>query len=124
MRERDGDVITRVVPNRSNRALLPHIAEHVAAGSEVHTDELNGYNGVALTHRHKRINHRAKEYVGKDGTTVNGIEGFWAQLKRSINGTHIHVSQKHLTKYLGEFEFRHKWWNHPQMMLSELMTSF
>ena len=37
---------------------------------------------------------------------MNTIEGFWALLKRGINGTHIHVSAKHLPKYLGEFEYR------------------
>ena len=58
------------------------------------------------------------------GVTVNAIEGFWAQLKRGINGTHIHVSGKHLPKYLGEFEFR---WNNrhqPQTMIDQLLTSF
>jgi len=125
MKERNGDVITRVVSDRTSRTLLPQIAANVLPATEVHTDELNGYNRVSMVgFMHKRINHRAKEYVGKDGTTVNGIEGFWAQLKRSINGTHIHVSPKHLSKYLGEFEFRHNWRNHPEMMLSELMTSF
>jgi transposase-like protein len=106
--------------------LMPHIAANVLPLSEVHTDELNGYQriGMANGYTHKRINHSAKQYVGKGGVTVNSIEGYWAQLKRSINGTHIHVSAKHLPKYLGEFEFRHNWRNHPEMMLSELMTSF
>ncbi|HMS21772.1 MAG TPA: transposase, partial [Sphingorhabdus sp.] len=66
------------------------------------------YRSITLLgYRHKRVNHAAKEYVAQDGTTVNSVEGFWSQLKRSINGTHIHVSAKHLAKYLGEFEFRH-----------------
>lgn len=94
--------------------------------TEVHTDELHGYNRVSMVAglTHKSINHRAGEYVSAEGVTVNGIEGFWAQLKRSIYGTHIHVSPKHLSKYLGEFEFRHNWRNHPEVMLHELMTSF
>ena len=73
---------------------------------------------------HKTVKHRVGEYVSPQGATVNGIEGFWAQLKRSINGTHNHVSPKHLSKYLGEFEFRHNWRKHPEMMLHELMTAF
>ena len=55
---------------------------------------------------------------------MNALEGLWAQLKRGINGTHIHVSGKHLPKYLGEFEYR---WNMrwtPQLMLDRLMQSF
>uniref|UniRef100_UPI00103BB76F transposase n=1 Tax=Aurantiacibacter arachoides TaxID=1850444 RepID=UPI00103BB76F len=55
-------------------------------------------------------------YVCRDvGATVNGIEGFQAQLKRGINGTHTCVSAKHLSKYLVVFEFRH---DRPQTMLT------
>ncbi|MCB1419686.1 MAG: IS1595 family transposase [Notoacmeibacter sp.] len=126
MKERSGDIITRVLPDRRYSTIMPHIAQNIAPETEIHTDELSGYVGIAMSngYQHKRVNHSAKQYVGKGGVTVNGVEGFWAQLKRSINGTHIHVSQKHLSKYLGEFEFRHNWRKHPEMMLSELMTSF
>ena len=55
---------------------------------------------------------------------VNAIEGFWAQLKRGINGTHIHVSGKHLPKYLGEFEYRWNMRHVPHLMLDRLMHSF
>jgi transposase len=51
-------------------------------------------------------------------------EGFWAQLKRSINGTHIHVSGKHLPKYLGEFEYRYNMRHVSHLMLARLMVSF
>ncbi len=71
-----------------------------------------------------RLNHNAGEYVNDRGSHVQSIEGFWACLKRGINGTHIHVSQKHLSKYLGEFEFRHNRRNRPETMLSELMLAF
>ena len=95
--------------------------------SEVHTDELHGYREIRMWNGywHKTVNHSKGEYVSREsGATVNSIEGFWAQLKRSINGTHIHVSQKHLPKYLGEFEFRHNRRHRPEMMISALMTSF
>jgi hypothetical protein len=55
---------------------------------------------------------------------VNAIEGFWANLKRGINGTHIHVSGKHLPKYLGEFEYRWNMRQVPHLMLDRLMHSF
>ena len=38
---------------------------------------------------------------------VNGLEGFWARLKLAIRGTHVHVSRKHLPKYVKEFEYRY-----------------
>ena len=45
-------------------------------------------------------------------------------LKRSIKGTHVHVSAKHLAKYLGEFEFRYNLRHSPQMMFLRLVASF
>lgn len=59
-----------------------------------------------------------------DGAGVNSIEGFWALLKLGIKGTHIHVSGKHLSKYLGEFEYRWNIRHVPQLMLDLLMHSF
>ena len=126
MKQRNGDIVTRVVPDRRSGTLLPHIIRYVKPHTEVHTDEWVGYGSLAVTqgYWHKTVNHADGEYVGKTGVTVNGIEGFWAQLKRGINGTHIHVSSKHLPKYLGEFEFRHNRRNRPETMIGELMTSF
>jgi len=126
MKEKGGDVVTRVVPNRKRLTIQPIIAEHVKPYSEVHTDEWLGYSALGAVNRywHKQVNHAAKEYVSAKGVTVNGIEGFWAQLKRGINGTHIHVSAKHLPKYLGEFEFRHNRRDRPHTMVWELMHSF
>ena len=52
------------------------------------------------------VRHSDKEYV-KGDTHTNSIDGYWSQIKRSILSTHIHVSKKHLPKYLSEFDFRH-----------------
>lgn len=126
MRENDGEIITRVVPDRKSGTLLPHITKWVKPHTEVHTDTLVAYGGLGTVkgYWHKQVNHSIEEYVSPEGATVNGIEGFWAQLKRSIHGTHIHVSAKHLSKYLGEFEFRHNRRSRPETMLSELMLGF
>ncbi|WP_151975273.1 IS1595 family transposase [Erythrobacter sp. EC-HK427] len=126
MRQRGGDVVTCVVPNRRWDTVIPQITQHVLPNTEVHTDEMNGYSPLVTFngYEHRKVKHKAKEYVSKEGVTVNGLEGFWAQLKRSINGTHIHVSPKHLPKYLGEFEFRHNRRQRPQTMLSEMMLGF
>lgn len=126
MRERGGNITTRVVPNRRWDTLIPQIVQHVRPETEIHSDEHNGYSPLNTFngYEHRKVKHRVKEYVSKDGVTVNGLEGFWAQLKRGINGTHIHVSAKHLSKYLGEFEFRHNRRDRPQTMLAELMLSF
>ena len=125
MLERGGELVTRVVPNRREHILRPIIQQHVLPGTSVHTDESMSYNHLRnCGYSHSKVNHKVYEYVGANGCTVNGIEGFWAMLKRGINGTHIHVSAKHLPKYLGEFEYR---WNMravPHLMLDRLMASF
>ena len=50
--------------------------------------------------------HSAKEYVRGDVHTNTG-EGYFSILKRGIMGTYHHVSQKHLKRYLAEFDFRY-----------------
>ena len=125
MKERDGDIITRVVSSRTKRAMQAVIVQHVLPGATISTDEFGGYKDIAQSgYRHLTVNHKAGEYATPCGKGVNEIEGFWAQLKRSINGTHIHVSRRHLDKYLGEFEFRHNRRHRPSTMLDELLTSF
>ena len=125
MSERGGDVMTHVVPNQRKATLTPIIDANVIPGGAVHTDELRSYLGLHTRgHRHMTVNHRAHEYVGFQGASTNGIEGFWSQLKRGINGTHIHVSARHLSKYLGEFEYRHNMRAVPHLMLDRLMASF
>lgn len=106
--ERGGDVITRIIPNVKRKTLEPHISANVEPKSTITTDEFVSYQYISeLGYEHGVVAHGTKEYVrGKHHT--NTIEGFWSLLKRSIVGTHVHVSSGHLPKYLGEFEFR---WN-------------
>jgi transposase-like protein len=125
MLEKGGELITRVVPNVKRESLLPIVQEHVTRGTHIHTDALPSYNVLGKGgYRHSKVRHQWKEYVGAEGQTVNSIEGFWAMLKRGINGTHIHVSAKHLPKYLGEFEYRWNMRHVPHLMLDRLMHSF
>ena len=50
---------------------------------------------------------------------TNSIEGYWSQVKQSIRGTHIHVSGKHLPKYLAEVDFRHNTRSMPAQNVSD-----
>lgn len=123
MLERDGDVITRVVPNVQRKTLEAHIFEKVRAGADVSTDELKSYNRLAARYVHGRVNHAKDQWVnGK--AHVNSIEGFWSRLKNSIRGTHVHVSRKHLPKYLVEFEYRFNNRHQPQAMFEKLLMAF
>jgi hypothetical protein len=56
------------------------------------------------------VNHTADEYFRYDEgvcVTTNTVEGYFAILKRGINGTYHHVGRKHLHRYLGELDFRY-----------------
>jgi transposase len=125
MLAKGGDVSTHVVTSRHRRPMEALIQTHVLPGTTIHTDAFGSYRFLGgLGYRHYSVDHSVGQYVTKDGATTNGIEGFWACLKRGINGTHIHVSSKHLPKYLGEFEYRHNMRHLPHLMLDRLMVSF
>lgn len=119
--ERDGNVMARVVPDTTRNSLEVTITENVLPGSRISTDEHKGYSDLnKCGFQHETVHHKSKEYVRGDVHT-NTIEAFWAMIKRSIRGTHIHVSKDHLPKYLGEFEFRWNLRHHPAMMFPLLL---
>lgn len=121
--ERGGEVITRVIPNARQTAIEPIIYEAVQPGSKITTDESKVYTDLGATYDHSTVNHSIKEYVRGEYHT-NTIEGFWAMIKRSIRGTHIHVSPKHLPKYLAEFEYRWNMRKQSHLMFDRLLASF
>ena len=122
MLQRDGDIMMKVVQNVKKRTIQPFITENVKTGSTVHTDELRSYKGLNKAgYKHETVNHGDGEYV--DGNShVNAIEGFWARLKLSIRGTHVHVSGKHLKKYVKEFEYRYNRRKNPERMLTDFLA--
>lgn len=123
MLEREGDVMAHVVPDVKKKTLQPIMQANIQPGSDVHTDELNSYYGLNRAgFSHKTVNHGAKEYV-RGAIHVNGIEGFWARLKVSIRGTHVHVSGKHLQKYVKEFEYRWNRRKRPRSIFSDLVAA-
>jgi transposase-like protein len=125
MLERGGELVTRVAKSRTKDAMRGLILGQIVPGTTIHTDEFGGYKDIdQCGFNHVKVNHGAGQYATKSGAGVNAIEGFWANLKRGINGTHIHVSGKHLPKYLGEFEYRWNMRQVPHLMLDRLMHSF
>jgi hypothetical protein len=57
-------------------------------------------------HKHLTVRHSAGEYVNGEAST-NGIESFWALLKRGYYGTHHWWSVKHMRRYVAEYAYRH-----------------
>ena len=104
MLERNGRVRTTVIENRKRKTIQPEVREHVEAGAALYSDELLSYEGLASDYAHEVINH-AVEYV-KGNTHTNGLENYWALLKRGLNGTYVSVEPFHLFRYLAEQAFR------------------
>ena len=104
MRQRGGPV--RAMPIRAtDRATLhPEIRGAVGAGSTLYTDEHKAYGGLPEYDR-KAVRHSAGEYVNGAAST-NGIESFWALIKRGYYGTHHWWSVKHTRRYVAEYEHR------------------
>lgn len=122
--ERAGELFTKVVPDASRASLIPPILANVPKGTRISSDEWMPYRVLGkLGYDHRMVNHGREEYARGD-THVNTLESFWAILKRSIRGTHVHVSPKHLQKYLGEFEFRYNLRKSPHLMFGRLLESF
>lgn len=102
-----GEVRTQAIPDVKAENLRAVLDEHVdPANTHLHTDNSIFYPRIAGDFAsHSAVDHKAGEYVRGDVST-NQAEAFFSQLKRSIDGTHHHVSREHLDRYLAEFEYR------------------
>lgn len=124
--KRDGEVFAKAVPNVKASTVMPLIRDHVKIGSTVMTDEFGIYRGSKKAgYKHKTVEHGAGEYVRRgrpDKIHTNTIEGFWSQLKRSVDGTHHSVSGKHLQRYVDEHVFRYNLRNSPVHLFQHLLA--
>lgn len=103
-----GEVRSKVVPSVSGENLRAALAGEIEPERTVlHSDM--GWE-AARAHiplaGHEMVNHNRDEYVRGDVST-NQAENYFSQLKRSVDGTHHHVSVDHLPRYLAEFDFRY-----------------
>jgi transposase-like protein len=113
LRQRNGDIRAQVVeqdtaPGRFKGSpresdLLPVIYRNVKPGTKLYTDSAPYYRKLREDFEHEVVNH-AERYV--DGRIhTNGLENFWALLKRGLHGTYVSVEASHLFRYLDERVF-------------------
>lgn len=104
-----GRVRSKVVPDVTGATLRKAINDRVhMAASILHTDSGQQYGDLGREFRaHEKVDHSKGEYVGAKGQTTNQAEGYFSQLKRSLDGTHHRVSREHLPRYLAEFDYRY-----------------
>ncbi|MCH5243465.1 MAG: IS1595 family transposase [Lentimicrobiaceae bacterium] len=90
MLQQDRMVVVKVVEDTKAKTLRKEINKTIQAGSTIFSDEWN-YGNLNRKYNHSYVEHKQKQYVSGEVTT-NGIESFWATLKRRIIGIYHHVS--------------------------------
>ena len=103
---RTGEVRVAHVASARKGALQGFIREYVKRGSHVYTDDHKSYKDLEGGYRHRTVTHSIGQYVDGD-THTNGIESFWATVKRTHKGTYHSMSNKHLHRYITEIAGRH-----------------
>lgn len=87
--------------------LLPIIKAHVNSGSHVMTDEAGQYAHIGKHFTgHDYVRHAAGEY-GRGIVHTNTVEGFYSVFKRGMKGVYQHCAERHLHRYVTEFDFRY-----------------
>ncbi|MEP0313240.1 IS1595 family transposase [Hyphomonas sp.] len=109
--ERGGSVRSFHVENADKATVNQIVGENIARESRIITDESRLYNDVAGNfHAHETVKHSAGEYVRyDDGFSIhsNTVENVFSILKRGMTGVYQHCAEKHLHRYLAEFDFRY-----------------
>jgi len=102
--EAKSKVRAKVIHDTGKKTLHAEIKKEVTAFSELYTDAWKGYRGLSPEYIHKFVDHAVAYALGQVHT--NGLENFWALLKRCLKGTYISVEPFHLFRYLDEEVFR------------------
>jgi len=105
---RDGVKVSRVkaevLKSRKKKDIQGKVRNYVVKGSQVSTDSLRSYEGLADELTHKVVDHAVTYVEGEVHT--NGLENFWSLLKRTLKGTYVSCEPFHLFRYLDEQTFR------------------
>ena len=97
-------VRAKVTEKVDAKTLQKFVGESAADGATVYTDDAKAYKGIPFDH--ESVRHSVGEYV-RGMAHTNGIESFWATLKRAHKGVYHKISPKHLQRYVDEFAGRH-----------------
>jgi transposase-like protein len=109
--ERGGAARSFHIDSTSIADIIPIVRGNVKRETIVMTDEAPVYRGLGAEYlSHDAVNHGAKEYArysGDDVISTNTVEGYYSIFKRGMKGVYQHCAEKHLHRYLAEFDFRY-----------------
>ena len=97
-------VAARVIESTDKATLQGFVIEHTEPGATVYSDEASAYQGLPFAH--EAVKHSVAEYV-RGMAHTNGVESFWATLKRAHKGVFHKMSPKHLDRHVQEFAGKH-----------------
>jgi hypothetical protein len=104
--ERGGNVRSFHVAVADGDTVANIVNENILRETRLHTDESRLYTKVGANFaKHETVNHSGKEYARGDVTT-NSVEGYFSIFKRGMKGVYQHCGEKHLHRYLAEYDFR------------------
>jgi transposase-like protein len=105
--ERGGEVRSFHVPSAHMDTVVDIVRKNIDRETRLHTDESGLYHQVGSEFAaHETVKHADKEYARGDVTT-NTVEGYFSIFKRGMRGVYQHCAEKHLHRYLAEFDFRY-----------------
>lgn len=105
--ERGGNVRSFHVAHASQVNVAQLVRENLDRETKLHTDESGLYIKVGGEFvAHETVKHSAKEYV-RGQVHTNTIENVFSVFKRGMRGVYQHCAEKHLHRYLAEFDFRY-----------------
>jgi transposase-like protein len=111
--ERGGEARSFHVDTTKKEDIIPIVKANIARETHVMTDESNTYRGLGAHFKsHDVVDHSRGEYAYTDRVTnlqigINAAEGYYSVFKRGMKGVYQHCAEKHLHRYVAEFDFRH-----------------
>jgi transposase-like protein len=109
--QRGGPARTFHVARADQVTVAKIMRDNIARETEIHTDDSRLYGLVKEEFAsHHSVVHTAEEYVRYEDSRIvhtNSVDGYFSVFKRGMRGIYQHCSEKHLHRYLAEFDFRH-----------------
>ena len=111
--ERGGSARSFHIDEATKENIVPIVRENLGRESHLMTDEARRYEAIGKEFAsHRVVDHSRKEYGYTDRKTgakinTNTVEGYYSIFKRGMKGVYQHCGEKHLHRYLAEFDFRY-----------------
>ena len=111
--ERGGSARSFHIDEATKENIVPIVRENLDRESHLMTDEARRYESIGKEFAgHSVVDHSREEYGYTDRVTglkvnTNTVEGYYALFKRGMKGVYQHCGERHLHRYLAEFDFRY-----------------